>query len=669
MKRLNGLNRRALRIARRLLPISLVVLVAFGLGYLVRWGCAPAPVEPAGADAGQPATSSAPAKATVWTCSMHPQIRQPEPGNCPICGMKLVPAEAGVALGPRVFTTSEAAKALMDIETVPVERRFVTATVRMVGKIDYDETRLAYITAWVPGRLDRLFVDYTGIAVREGDHMVELYSPDLLVTQGELLEWARAVKGLKESDVLRESTLASLAAAREKLRLWGLTQQQIADIEKRGKATDRMTIYAPRGGIVIHKHAQQGMYVNTGTRIYTIADLSGVWVKLSAYESDLIWLRYGQKVQFASISHPGQTFEGTISFIDPVLDPKTRTVKVRVNASNADGRLKPEMFVKAEVSAQVAAGGRVMDPALAGKWISPMHPEIVKDASGTCDVCGMPLVRAESLGYVSADPAEADKPLVIPVSAALVTGRRAVVYVEVPGADRPTYEGREIALGPRAGEHYIVREGLREGERVVVRGNFKIDSALQIQAKPSMMSPERAPAAPARDSPARPGAAVPEEFREQLGKVFDAYFAMQRALAADNAEAAIAAAAQAGKALGALDGKLLDAGERDWWAKASAALGKVLSGAAGSKGIEKLREAFAPLSEQMAVLARRSGPPGGSSLYQMKCPMAFDRCGASWLQLDRAVRNPYFGSTMPRCGEVVEVIAARQPADRGSRLP
>ena len=471
--------------------VAAIVAVAFGMGYLVRWGCAPAPVERPRAGATRPAAMPLRARATIWTCSMHPHIRESEPGNCPICGMKLVPADAGpVSAGPRVFTTSEAAKALMDIETAPVERRFVTARVRMVGKIDYDETRLAYITAWVPGRLDRLFVDYTGIAVRKGDHMVELYSPDLLIAQDELLEWVKAVKRLKEDDVLRESTLASLEAAREKFRLWGLTQAQIAEIEKRGKAADRMTIYAPAGGIVIHKHAQQGMYVNTGTRIYTIADLSRVWVKLDAYESDLVWLRYGQRVEFAVVSYPGETFTGTIAFIDPVLNPRTRTVKVRVNAPNADGKLKPEMFVKAEVRAQVAAGGKVMDEKLAGKWICPMHPEVVKDSPGACDICGMPLVRAESLGYVSVDPTKADKPLVIPASAALVTGRRAVVYVHVPGAEKPTYEGREIVLGPRAGDYYLVRGGLTEGQRVVVKGNFKIDSALQIQAKPSMMSPE-----------------------------------------------------------------------------------------------------------------------------------------------------------------------------------
>jgi Cu(I)/Ag(I) efflux system membrane fusion protein len=232
------------------------------------------------------------------------------------------------------------------------------------------------------------------------------------------------------------------------------------------------------------------MYVNTGTRIYTIVDLSQVWVNLDAYESDLSWLRYGQHVEFTTEAYPGETFAGTISFIHPVLDEATRTVKLRVNVANRDGRLKPGMFVRAIVKSKVATDGRVMDPSLAGKWICPMHPEVVKDSPGTCDVCGMPLVRAESLGFVGPQPGTDDKPLVIPASAALLTGKRAIVYVEAPGDGKPTFEGREVVLGPRAGDLYLVRRGLAEGERVVTRGSFKLDAELQIQAKPSMMTPE-----------------------------------------------------------------------------------------------------------------------------------------------------------------------------------
>lgn len=434
----------------------------------------------------------------IWTCSMHPQIRLPEPGLCPICNMDLIPLETDGALdeegSPRRLTVSESAAKLMAVETVPVERKIVTATVRTVGKVEYDETRLAYITAWIPGRLDRLFVDYTGVRMREGDHMASLYSPQLLSAQEELLQAITSAQRISESgsEFMRRSAANTVTAAREKLRLWGLTTEQIAQIEQSGEVSDHMTIKAPVGGIVIHRNAVAGMYVQEGTRIYTIADLSHVWVKLDAYESDLEWLRYGQQVEFTTAAYPGVTFTGTVAFIDPILNERTRTAKVRVNVPNPDGRLKPEMFVRAVVHADVAADGRVVEADLAGKWICPMHPDVVKDGPGECDICGMPLVTTESLGYGGTETTAEAKPLVIPVSAALVTGTRAVVYIQESVDGRPTFEGREIVLGPRAGDYYLVRSGLAEGELVVVRGNFKIDSALQIMAKPSMMTPEGA---------------------------------------------------------------------------------------------------------------------------------------------------------------------------------
>ena len=344
--------------------------------------------------------------------------------------------------------------------------------------------------------MDRLFVDYTGVPVRKGDHLVELYSPELLSAQEELLQSLVAAQRMGDSSsaMLRGTAEATVTSARERLRLWGLTAQQIADIEKRGQPTDHVTIYAPVGGIVVHKNAQEGMYVKTGTRIYTIADLSVVWVHLDAYESDLMWLRYGQPVEFTTEAYPGELFTGTIAFIDPVLNAATRTVRIRVNADNSDSRLKPGMFVRAKVDSQVATAGRVMDVHLVDKWICPMHPDVIDNIAGACTACDMPLVPTESLGYVGIDPNQLDKPLVIPASAPLITGTRAVVYVQVPDQEEPTFQGREIVLGPRAGDYYLVAQGLAEGELVVTNGSFKIDAELQIQAKPSMMTPQGGPA-------------------------------------------------------------------------------------------------------------------------------------------------------------------------------
>jgi len=465
-----------------------VVLLAtgFALGYMV----SSAPRSDAADEAHVHAEAP---KAQKWYCSMHPQIIRDRAGLCPICEMQLIPMPENLAAdsAPRELVVSEAAAKLMDVQTAPVERRFVANEVRLVGKVQYDETRVKYITAWVAGRLDRLYVDFTGTTVRKGDHLVYLYSPELISAQAELLQGVKASRNAAEttSDYLARSVASTLQATREKLRLLGLTPGQIEEIEQSGEPVTHLTIYSPIGGVVIHKMVNEGMYVSTGTQIYTVADLSQVWVKLDAYESDLPWIRYGQEVQFATEAYPGQTFTGRASFIDPMLDPMTRTVKVRVDVPNADGRLKPEMFVHAVVRSRIAQSGKVMDPDLAGKWICPMHPSVVKSEPGTCDICGMDLVTTESLGYVAADAPE-QPPLVIPATAPLITGKRAVVYVKKPDTAVPTFEGREIVLGSRAGDYYVVESGLAEGEQVVTNGNFKIDSALQIQAKPSMMNPE-----------------------------------------------------------------------------------------------------------------------------------------------------------------------------------
>ncbi len=433
-------------------------------------------------------------QAELWTCSMHPQIRQPKPGKCPICAMDLVPAGGGGTdkPGPSELVMSPAARKLAEIRLAPVERRFARIAVRLAGKVQFDETRIAYIAPRVSGRIDRLYVNFVGVRVNQGDHLADFYSPELVSAQQELIQAAASVRS-RESNAASaglDSARAILESVREKLRLWQLTPGQIAEIERSGKPRDHLTFYSPLAGIVVERmNTYEGMYVETGMKLFTVADLSRVWIKLDAYESDLVWLRYGQPVALQVAACPGEIFQGTIAFIDPVLDPTTRTVKVRVNAENRGGRLKPGMFVQAVVEAASTAAGKVIQPNLAGKWISPMHPEIVKDAPGTCDICGMPLVPAAELGYAGNEPGMAEPPLVIPASAPLITGERAVVYVAVPGREG-AFEGREIVLGPKAGDSYLVQSGLQEGELVVMNGGFKIDSSLQIQGRASMMQPQ-----------------------------------------------------------------------------------------------------------------------------------------------------------------------------------
>ena len=508
------------RVDRRTDPMNrwkpLVLAVAGAALVLV--GCWSEEGEPDRTTGQDPSEPQAPSE---WTCPMHAQIRLPEMGNCPLCGMELTQVEAGGVEGPRQLVMSESSKELARIATAPVERRSVARAVRLVGKVDYDETAIRTISAWVPGRLERLFVDYTGVPVEEGDHLVRLYSPDLVTAQEELIAARERLDttGGEASEFLAASNERAYASARDKLLLWGLTPGQVDEIERRDGPENFVTLNSPSSGVIIEKLLDEGAYVETGSPIYRIADLGQLWVRLDAYEQDLPWLRYGQPITVEVEALPGTSFEGRIATIDPFIDEHTRTAKVRVNLDNTSGRLKPGMFVRAVAFSQVGPEGEVLDSYLAGKWISPMHPEIVKDGPGTCDICGMDLVAAEDLGLAVAGGNTTSEPLVVPASAVLVTGKRAIAYVEVPDVERPTFEGREVVLGPRAGDEYVVLSGLEEGERVVVNGAFRIDSSMQIRAKPSMMS------MPAENA----GLVGPEaeRFREALQPVYAAYLTLQ----------------------------------------------------------------------------------------------------------------------------------------------
>ena len=661
---------------KRIIIFIVIVCFAFAMGLLLGGNGSETGVMKETHDHGEE-------QAQVWTCSMHPQIRMPGPGKCPICGMDLIPLSDldNQNAGERELKMSAVAQKLAEIQTSEVLRKFVPAEIRLVGKVDYNETAVKNITAWIPGRIDRLFVDYTGIPVKKGDHMVSLYSPELLTAQEELIQAKKAVKEFKSSDmkIMRDTAIDTLNAAREKLRLWGLTEEQVSNIEKKGKTSDHMTIYSPMSGIVINKNVEEGTYVKTGTRLYTIADLSKMWIKLDAYESDLVWLRYGQEVNIETEAYPGEIFKGTIAFIDPVLDKMTRTVKIRVNVPNTDGKLKPEMFVRSTIHARVAQSGRVMDEALAGKWICPMHPEVIKDKKGNCDICGMPLVTTESLGYATVNDTKKDTaPLVIPASAPLITGKRAVVYVKKPD-EEGVFEGREITLGPRVGDYYIVDEGLSEGEMVVTNGNFKIDSALQIQAKPSMMSPEGgvAPTGHANhggmvmsegknaneqssmDSTLsnNKNFEVPDKFRDQIDGVLDVYFAIQVALSKDNPKTVQAQGKLLKLALDNVNMELLKGAGHIAWMKELNVLNNQASILDSVSDIEKQRKSFEILSETLKSVVKKFGTGGKHTVIVFHCPMAFDGKGADWLQDNPDLKNPYFGKKMPKCGEEVSVLA------------
>ncbi len=430
------------------------------------------------------------------------------------------PAEAGPSVKAPELTLPNAAVARAGIRTGRVIRAPAVHEVRMVGMLEVDETRLEHITAWTNGRVEAQPVSITGEQVTAGSTLVALYSPELLRAHQELLEGKAAVRALdaSASEFMRERAHARLEGGREKLRQLGLSEAGIARLEAASSAQEVFEIPSQMGGTVLEVLVRSGDHVKTGQRMYMVADLSELWLQLTAYESDLSWLRYGQTVRFEVESFPGRSFTGTIAFIHPVVDEQSRSVPVRVNVHNAELELYPGMFARATALAQVDAEGEVIAPNYSGRWICPMHPEVVADSPSTCQRCGMALLSAEDLGYSSAK--DSLPPLLVPAGAVLTEKQVGVVYLAAADSLQTTFRGRRVQLGPQVGDHYLVYSGLEVGDEVVVAGTFKVDSELQIRGLPSMMN--------------LPYAAVPRRFQvdmatlEALRPVFAAYLSCTR---------------------------------------------------------------------------------------------------------------------------------------------
>ncbi len=585
--------------------------------------------------------SRAVSQAAEMTCSMHPQIRQPKAGKCPLCGMDLISVSGNsrCECGPKELKLSEADEKISAIETMPVERKFVPVEIRMLGKIAYNDYTQAYINARFSGRVDKVFAKSTGITVKKGDHLAVVYSQELRVLLQELIQ----ALSVKESKPDVPSSTTFLNSVKEKYRFSGFSEDQLEEIIDKLKGAERLTfvnsqvsgmllsVTSPISGVIVDKVPVVGRYFEKGEILYIIADLSSVWVNVEAYETDLPWLKCGQDVEFTTEACPGERFKGRIALIQPVLDEATRTVKVRIAADNSTGKLKPGMFVDATVCAKIAEGGKVVDCSLAGKWICPMQPEVISDGPGLCGICGKPLSTAESLGLASKEDMDIPPPLVIPASAPLITGKRAVVYVAVPGRSG-VYEGKEINLGARSGNYFIVKSGLKEGEKVVSNGSFKIDSTLQILAKSSMMNqlgendPE--PAVAVSDNAVMGNAPPPPD------DIIQEYLQVRKALFTDNLDEVIRHA------------KKLD--------------GRYHANLAFSKDIWEARKAFEEISKLFHRELAGSKMNLKKPFFKMFCPMAFEGRGAFWIQDSEKVENPYFGPTMPECGELKETIPGRK---------
>ncbi|MEE9602982.1 MAG: efflux RND transporter periplasmic adaptor subunit, partial [Thermoguttaceae bacterium] len=384
-----------------------------------------------------------------------------------------------------------AGRRLANIKTATTKRLPMKRKVRTVGALAYNEGELATIAAYVEGRVERLFADYTGVVVEKGDGLALLYSPELYAAQVEFVQSKSAFERSSQTQSrMGDLQRALYRSARQKLIELGMTEQQVQQLDETGEAQSRMQIGAPIGGTVIEKLAVEGQYVKTGEPIYRIADLSTVWLMLELFPKDAACVRFGQRVEAEVDSIPGEKFSGRVEFVNPVVNPKTRTVGIRVVIPNEEGLLRPGDY-----------------------------------ATATIDVDLLPMDKA------------ARDVLLVPRGAVLMAGGNSVVYVETePGR----FEIRPVVLGPFADDQVVILKGLEEGDEVATSGNFLIDSQMQLAGKPSVIDPRRAmieKAVVKKEGPLELDqfevASIAGRTGADLEQLYQAYFSIQASLAGD----------------------------------------------------------------------------------------------------------------------------------------
>ncbi len=547
---------------------------------------------------------------------MHPQIRQDGPGQCPICGMDLIPVTAGgETVGLDEIQMTEAAMKIADVQTVTVQQAVPSKEIYLPGKVKADERRISAVTSRFPGRIERLYVNFTGQEVRQGERLASIYSPELVQAQKELLEAVR----------FKETNPSFYEAAINKLKLWGLTEAQTQKILEGGQVQYNFDIYSTQAGTVVSKNVNEGDYVNEGQPLFDVANLGSVWVLFDAYENDLAWIEKGDEIKFTVKSLPGKVFTSEVTFIDPVINPQTRVASVRTEVANPGRQLKPGMLAQG-----------VLESTLEG----------VENA------------------------------LVVPKTAVLWTGKRAVVYVKSRVFEQPTFEYREVVLGPEAGDWYVVAEGLQAGEEVVANGVFKVDAAAQLEGKRSMMNAQAAPPMPPMPGMDMGGGQVqvgptvyveaevadlsrqlPAAFKKQLNGVVNAYLELKEALVAADKEKAARYSTTLFEALETLDGSVLTGEAKAFWNEKRSFLVKHARLAKETDTIEGKRENFVFLSHPLIKVVEAFGAQ--QTLYVAYCPMANNDRGAYWLSEVKEIRNPFMGEKMLSCGEVKDVIKSK----------
>ncbi|QNR24221.1 efflux RND transporter periplasmic adaptor subunit [Croceimicrobium hydrocarbonivorans] len=542
---------------------------------------------------------------TEWTCSMHPQIRKNEPGDCPICGMDLIPLqESNTDLDPETIHMSPRALELAQVQTQKITRSKVYKEIRLNGKVQADERRIYTQASHIPGRIERLVLNFEGEAVQKGQVIAYIYSPELIKAQKELFEARKLAKTQPEL----------FKAAQAKLSNWKLNAAQIQKILNADQPIEEFPVLANVSGYVDTKLVQLGDYIQKGQSLYRIADLSQLWLLWDVYETDLAWLNQGDSLQYEIASLAGRKFKASISYIDPVIDPKTRVAQARVEQSNTEGLLKPEMFATA--------------------WLKARDPQL-------------------------------DSALVLPKTAVMWTGERSVVYVMYKSDNGLDFKMREVLLGPDLGSSYVLKSGLEPGEVIAVNGTFSIDAAAQLAGKASMMNPAAAEDHQGHNhagmemaekaSNSQEKIQVDKSSNQAIQGLMEGYFKLKDALVADDFNAAEKSIETLSKRLRATKMSYFKGDAHQLWMQESAAMNKGLQSMANSQDLDEMREHFIRVSEAAVQLATRF-PPLQSSWYIQHCPMANSNKGADWLSKSEEIRNPYFGSAMLTCGEISQSL-------------
>lgn len=542
----------------------------------------------------------------MWTCSMHPQIMQAEPGKCPICGMELVPTESGVGgLSLNKIEMTENAMALANIQTSVVGSQVNNEehTLSLSGKIVTNEETNTVQASYFDGRIEKLHVNYEGEEVRKGQLLATLYAPSLIEAQQELLT----------ASTLKEEQPELYKAIRGKLRLWKISNSQIDEIERTGIIRDNFPIYATVSGTVAEKLASEGDYVQQGQPILTVSNLNTVWAEFDAYEGQISEIKKGQEIEIIADAYSNQHFSAKISFIDPFLNKQTRIVKVRATLKNTNQILKPGMFISGKL-----------------------------ESHGKSD----------------------KEEIYVPASAVLWTGKRSIVYVK-SDPDRSIFEMREVTIGNKVGDTYAVIDGLGRGEVIVTNGTFTVDAAAQLQGKKSMMNNE-GKFMPKHEGHSDPSSsestqnnkkeriAVSKIFQKQLNEVFQAYIQVKNALVDDNVKNTQKAAEKTLKNLKNVDmNQLKNKKAHEEWMSIQKKIKKSSEAIANATEIEEQRDHFKELSDNMAIGIQLFGI--NKEVYHQYCPMK-NTNGAHWLSLENEIENPYYGAAMLNCGEIIDTL-------------